>query len=192
MSVQNRSDFNYSKAQTIKNNPGVNPNLFFPSLDGWTRKFDLTNQSYMFDLFLNRAGKASPYVYTFNGISLIPYVGGSVGLSVINVKNFHTATNSRDSVGGFVFDRSRVIMPDKHFNKFAWQLQIGTDVAVTDYVLLGIGYRYYDGGRFESNDHTIDLLRPTGGNERTYLYKVDPWKAKLRSSELVFSLSVLI
>ncbi|BCA94445.1 hypothetical protein TUM19329_08060 [Legionella antarctica] len=191
LSAQNRSDFDYSKHQTIKGSPDANPNLFFPDLNGWTRKFDLENQSYMFDVFLNRAGKASQHLYELKGLSIIPYLGGSIGLSVNKVSDFHTETNSQDQAGSFVFDRSRVIMTPKSFKTFAWQIQAGIDIPVRESVLASIGYRYFDGGNFKSNSYTIDSL-DNGSGERTFLYNISPWKAKLRSNEVVASITVLI
>lgn len=192
ISAQIRPDFNYSKRQTIQGSlPLENPNLFFPALNGWTRKFDLENKSYMVDVFLNRAGKASKYTYDVNGIKIIPFIGGSFGLSVNKVSDFRTETNSQDNAGSFIFNRSRVIMTPKSFKNFGWQFQIGTDVPVRESVLLSLAYRYFDGGRLGSNTYAIDLLRDEG-IERTYLYAVSPWKARLKANELVASITVLV
>lgn len=191
LSAHSRTGFSYSKHQTIKGSPTANPNLFFPDLNGWTRTFDLENQSYMVDVFLNRAGKASPYLFDVKGLTIIPYLGGSIGLSVTRLSDFHTVTNSQDNAGSFVFNRSRVIMTPKTANHLGWQVQLGLDVPIRPSVLASLGYRYFDGGTFKSNDYATDLLSD-GAIERTYLYSVSPWKARLRSNEIVASLTILI
>jgi opacity protein-like surface antigen len=204
-----RSLFKYRQPQTIDRSaystPLNNDNLFFPSLNNFKRSFDLDNASFMFDVYINRAGQFSCYQWCVCGCSLIPYAGVSVGLSKNMVSNFHTETD-RDNIAGsegnaFEFKGSRTIMTYKGFNHVGWSAQLGFDVSVKDAMLIGIGYRYFDGGEFCTNNYTIDPLRGTqsvqiddtdtsiSNLERTYTYALKPWHMKLRCHELVGSLS---
>jgi len=194
LSAQSRPDFSYSKAQTPPDGATENPCNFFPSLGTFCRQFDISNTSYMIDLFLNRAGRSSWYVAKWGSFEMAPYVGASIGLSTSWVSNLRTNTDIEqqfcsniDYSSGIV----RAVMTAKSFNKFGWQLHAGIDFPINETVTLGIGYRYFSGGTLQSNDYMID---PIGNppQAKDILYTVCPWEWKLRSNELVISLSLSI
>lgn len=194
LSAQNRPNFSYCKSQTPPDGSTENPCNFFPSLDCFNRQFDLSNTSYMIDLFLNRSGDSSWFLVNWGGFKMAPYLGGSIGLSTSWVSNFRTTTDierqpcpDNDYTIGIV----RTVMTAKSFNKLGWQVQAGIDFPINETVTLGIGYRYFSGGTLHTNDYAIDPIgKPP--ETRDVIYSMCPWSWKLRANELVISLSLSI
>lgn len=186
LSLQFRSGYTYVKKQTIRLENYTLPlnEDFFPSLNPFTRIFNLDNANFMFDIFINRVGKDSYYLHRSGDFALIPYTGFSIGKSKNTVYNFHTATQSTGNVGGFIFTNTRAIMNYKSSDSLGWQFHLGFNAAIKENILLGLGYCYYDAGTFCSNNYTIDDL------DGVKLYGISAWKGKLRAHELVGSLSI--
>lgn len=179
VSIAHRSKFSYRKKQTalpVASTPGPLANK--------TRFFNLDTINFMFDVYANRSAN-SCFTYHVCGVTLIPYVGASIGWSENILYDFHSKLDEEILISGVAFDTVASIMTPSTKNAFAWQVQLGLDATVCGIVTLGLAYRYFDGGKFVSNDYVIDVIP---GTLRPVV--VPAWTGKLRAHELVGSFAI--
>ena len=152
-----------------------------------TRYFDLTSNSLMFSgtLFakgLANTGLGNMLVHDMFGCGTVqPFVGGGVGVSYNTVSNFHTINDSSLT--------ATRIMNDATIASFAWQLNTGLNWQITERLGFDIGYRYFNAGRFNSNDYFTSRISSTTNNPITTVYKT-PWISTLSANELFFTARV--
>jgi len=143
-----------------------------------TRYFRLSNWAYLFNLFLNRAGNC----FQFNcckGICLAPFIGAGIGIAYNTVDDFHSIVPSNDQ-----FDPVHSIMVGHTETALAGQLMAGFVSRISQCISLEIGYRRFHGGRFLTNNYTVDV--PIGLNNPV---AVPPWKGYLNANEIYLSLN---
>lgn len=150
------------------------------------RRFDLTNTSFMYTMGINR-GYEPCWSWECGCFSIAPFIAGGIGISFNNLYNFHSITDKQ--IPGF--DNYLVRSVETGFIKrsFAWQVSAGIEAAYSDRMAFGVSYRYFDGGKFYSNNY----LNPEIDNQ------VDPdacfmtaprWRGRLRTNELLFNLMI--
>ncbi len=176
-----RGIYKYNHHLNTVNSGSANP------LPNHTRYFDLTSNSLMFNgtLFakgLANTGFGNMLVHDMFGCGTVqPFVGGGVGVSYNTLSNDHrildgslTATGSKN---------------DATIASFAWQLNTGLNWQITERLGFDIGYRYFNAGRFNSNDYLTSRMSGTTNNPITTVYKT-PSIGALSANELFFTARV--
>lgn len=178
-----RGPFHYKKYQTpiVAVENIVNDTLVVAR----TRYFDFENNSYLIELFANRMGIASEYCWDFFYGSIAPYIGFGLGWSRNIVSNFHSVEDNTVSIGSFHSNGIASTMSYKATKSFSWSFSVGIEYNC-DCLDLSIGYRYFDGGKFKSNNYITDNLKAADYKE----IKVPAWRCKFTSNEVVASLSL--
>lgn len=175
-----RGPFKYCKRQTPLETSGT------PAFLGEkTRFFDLENNSFMLDFYLNRSGINSYYNYDVYCGNISPYLGVGIGWSKNAVYNFHSQLSETIQVNNFTTNRVASIMTYKVDNEFAWQISLGVDYNINSCINIGLGYRYFDGGCFKTNNYVVDNLPD-------YIREVNlpAWTGKLKTNEIVASFTL--
>jgi hypothetical protein len=178
-SVNYRGKYKYKKEQTVPAGaatPGLLPNK--------TRHFNVDSLSFTADIFFNRVVD-SCFTYDFCGATFIPYIGGSIGWAQNNLYDFHSTLTETVVISGVPYNTVASIMTPNSRLSFAWTVEIGFDVTMCRLVVLGLAYRYFDGGKFKSNDYTVDLIP---GSVRPVAPSA--WTGKLRAHELVANFAI--
>lgn len=165
-----RGGYHYEKFQTPV--PG---SASFDSLPSKTRYFDLDNTNVMFSLIANGAKVNGIHMDFCNGTVLAPFIGAGIGVARNEVYNFHSVLTT--STGGFADVASD--MTTKKTYSFAAQGMVGASWLVTDRTSFDLGYRFYYGGQFKSNDYVVDI---SAGAAST------PWKGNLLTNEVFLNL----
>lgn len=173
-----RPSFSYSKYQTPPDSASSTPGF----LGDKTRYFDLANTSVMANLLLNGQGLDWTLAPT-NNISISPFVGLGAGVSYNEVSNFHSVlpiTNS-STTGSTVAS----VMSSNTTSAFAWQAMLGVDMRYKQKFGVEIGYRYFDGGVFHTNNYIQADNTALAG-------EVPPWKGRLTTNEAFLNLKYYI
>ena len=113
------------------------------------RYFNLQSNSLMANLGLHGQGLSPHLVWDASSCMIQPFVAGGLGVAFNTVSNFHTLTLQPSS-----FNTS--MMPDHSITSLAWQLSAGLEIINWKNFELAAGYRYYNGGTFESNNYIIN------------------------------------
>jgi len=169
LEVGYRPNYKYERYQTssASNTPEFTPIK--------TRHFELSSSTYTFNAFLNKAGNYACWSFR-NCLTVSPYVGGGLGVSYNTLYNFHSVL-PLDSEG---VQEVKSIMNDWQKTSFAGQVMIGLTTKINSRLSIDFGYRWFYGGKFESNDY----LSSSSQNPIVYPQKIAPWKGKLRANEL--------
>ncbi|BCA96239.1 hypothetical protein TUM19329_26000 [Legionella antarctica] len=161
----NHEVFNYQKFQT-----GGGTTVGFTGTSR-TRYFQLQNRALLVNGFLHPAN----YLYNPVGLELTPYIGGGIGFSNNEVQDFHTVGTT--TVAGVAIGSTSSIGDDTSRNKFAWQGTVGLNIRPQQsHLSANIGYRYFDGGRFEGPG---TVFTNSDGFETSI-----PWSGRLKANQL--------
>jgi hypothetical protein len=139
------------------------------------RYFDLDHQNVMFNLSLY---PEKHLYFSLAKLEISPYLGLGIGAGFFRVINFHTVAYS-EGVGS-----TTSIGTKTNNTAFAWQGFAGMRFhPQLSCMHIDLGYRYYDGGRFQGPDfvycNTPDLEgSPSPGT---------PWKGKLRTNQFTIA-----
>ncbi|MBA2653464.1 MAG: outer membrane beta-barrel protein [Gammaproteobacteria bacterium] len=165
-SVIRRPSFEYQKFQTP-------PSADTPNFLGTkTRYFDFQDTSIMFNLTLYAAGLSDCLTLHVGRSAFIqPFIGAGLGIAYNTVENFHSVLG--DDPNAFLAPVSSIMLEETK-SAFAWQLNAGLELVSGQNWHAGVGYRYFDGGRFNSNDFVINEILSQ---------KVSPWQGDFRSNE---------
>jgi len=145
-----------------------------------TRHFRVSNTAFTFNLFLNR--NADFWCWNFCGCSTIaPFIGAAVGVAYNTVSDFHSVL---PLVTGEQAKAVRSIMLPNRQVGFAAQAMGGIALKYCENFSLDIAYRWFYGGKFRSNNFTID-----SNNVDSTPYTTQPWKGTLMANEILVSLT---
>ncbi len=165
-----RPAYEYSKFQTSTDQSTTSP------LGNKTRRFNFESNSLMGNVYLHGTGISNKLkLKVHDHFNLEPFLGGGAGVSFNTVSNFNSLRTNNEIAS----------LMANHFNtSFAWQLSAGVEL-LTDCVFnLAAGYRYYNGGRFDSNNYLLADL-PT----EISLYTLTPWSGQFQANEFFVTLS---
>lgn len=145
-----------------------------------TRFFKLDNTAYLVNASLHPAESMFETV----GISVMPFVGAGIGLGHNVVKDFHTVSlvpTTGNSVGS-----TTSIGNNNSRTGFAWQANAGLNLRPANGPFsFDVGYRYFDGGRFETaRTVLINTGTPTGFSTASR-----GLSGHLKTNELVFGIN---
>jgi hypothetical protein len=145
-----------------------------------TRYFRVSNTAFFFNLFLNK--NADCWCWNPCGcLQMAPFIGAGVGVSYNTVHDFHSVVPVEPSVPA---DLVRSIMVPYRTVDVAGQALIGITTKFGCNFSLDIGYRWFYGGEFRSNDYTVD-----SNNVDTTPDITQPWIGKLMANEIFVSLN---
>lgn len=162
-----RPSFKYSKYQT---STAVDTANF---VGNKIREFDLASNSLMANLYIHGAALSERLTLDImNRFMLAPFVGGGIGVGFNTVSNFHSF-RPNGSVSS--------LMADQFKTSFAWQLSAGLELFNDSAFSFTAGYRYYNGGAFQSNYYFLNFLD-----------KSQPLKSTLQSNEFFVTMSYKI
>lgn len=142
-----------------------------------TRFFDLDSQSILLNFALLPAEEQ--FSAHLGGVYISPFINAGIGIGFNRVGNFHTVASN-----GAV---TTIADPNNTAN-FAWQGSLGLTMHPDcSHLFLDVGYRYYDGGHFESdNVFTIN----TGGASGAKV-QAQPMRGKFTSNQVFANLRYL-
>ncbi len=148
-----------------------------------TRFFDLDHQNLMFDLTLDTTSW-----FCFGdcwGLNIRPIVGGGIGVGINTVSNFHTVGFEGD--GGTTVGSTTSIGDPRRTTAFAWQVLAALRFGVCNCCPFSfdIGYRYYNGGRFNGPTSVVSNTATFAGSQ----IPVSAWKGKFKANEVYFALN---
>ena len=140
------------------------------------RRFNLENFSFMYNIYLNRTQDPC-WAWDVCCWTIAPYVGAGVGASRNSVYNFHTllldvAEDANDVIS---------IMTPNVVRTVGAQFMVGVEADYNEHLSLALGYRFFYGGKLNSNNYYVDA-----DEVRT----ITPWCGTFKANELVFSLHV--
>lgn len=159
---QYRPSFTYEKEQ--ENISGAGDKI---------RNFDLENIAIMFNGYLQASGLSCLGCFNLCGIVIDPFIMGGVGISYNTISSFYS--ESLDFPGE-IFS----MMADKQTSAFSWQAGIGLDFRFCCSTI-SLGYRYFYGGEFKSNDYLLD--DPDGTTMKFQGITAPVWKGKVKANE---------
>lgn len=180
VSIDHRSAFRYCKFQTV---PAGSTTPSF--LGTKTRVFDLDNSSFMLDFMVNKIQRDCCYSVDTGFGNIVPYIGFGFGLSKTTVYNFHSVVQSTLTSGAFSTQPVRSIMSPNTTNKLGWKFQAGIEFSGCDCLFIGINYRYFDAGKFRSNNYILDT-----SDDFSQPFAAPAWCGKLRAHEIFGTLSL--
>lgn len=165
-----RQQFNYHKFQTPTS--GTSDGV---SLGTKTRYFDLANTSVMANAYFFGSG-LNWFIPVSCTVIMQPFIGGGIGVAYNTLSNFHSVLSTTTSGSNNIAS----IMNPKTFSAFAWQAMIGLELVGSNTWGFDLGYRYFDGGEFKTNNYLTDPavnppLPPTSA---------PPWSGTLTSNEV--------
>jgi hypothetical protein len=142
--------------------------------DQYQRQFSLQHRSAMFDCYLQTPAS---WQVTVGAISIIPQIGGSVGVGINNMYNFQTITHNI-----IAQDTDVTTIGANHISKsLAWRIEAGIKFnSLESNVSFGVSYRYYCGGEFKSGTRFMfnDI-----SNEGT-IYNLPAWRGVLKTNQI--------
>lgn len=173
-----RSKFSYCKKQTPIGNttPGF--------LGDKIRFFNVDNSSFMFNVLFNRTSE-SCYAVDICNAHIAPYAGLGLGFARTTVYNFHSLQAASIAVGNFVTKGVASLMAPYAQHTFAFDAQLGVNITCLNNVSFAFAYRYFDAGKFKSNNYIVDVL-PDFGRP----VAAPAWCGKLRAQEFVVQLGL--
>ncbi|MBA3662075.1 MAG: porin family protein [Gammaproteobacteria bacterium] len=161
--------FNYQQYQTGSSvTPGFSGNAR-------TRFFDLNVQS----VLLNLTAHPNPNQFGLHFYNLViyPFASLGAGVGINRMSNFHTVAYNTVATSGVVSSLGK----DTTQNTFAWQGSLGLTFApVQSYLAADIGYRYYDGGDFQSPNQ----IMANSPFEAGTLISAPRWQGKLKTNQI--------
>ncbi len=164
-----RGLYSYEKFQT---STAVNTPNF---LGNKTRFFDLSNNAIMFNGTLYGGGLSDHLLMHLSSNSTLqPIVGAGLGISYNTISDFHSELANSNAIVSLMQDHSRYA--------FAYQLMAGMEWQYKRFSL-DAGYRYFDGGKFVTNDYVFASNPPIAA---------PAWSGDLRANELFAAIKVAI
>lgn len=167
LSYTSFSQFHYQKNQTgsSTSNPGFTGN-------SRTRFYDLDNKNVLINLMLHPA-YSSRFILQVGEMNIIPFIGAGAGIGINRVGNFHTVTQEGATTS---------ISKPETTTAFAWQGSAGLSLhPEKSHFFFDLGYRYYDGGKYETSD---EALVNVGGANGTLLTNLPRWKGRLTTNQI--------
>lgn len=155
-------DFNYKKKQEPTS-----------SLGRKIRKFDLSNNSVLFNGYLHGSGFFCFFDKNYCGVKIDPFITGGLGVAYNWISSFRSESLKYP---GEVFS----MVPDRKNSSIAWQVGAGLDFQFSC-MILSLGYRYLDAGSFKSNNYTLDDPELENISPSFQGVIVSNWKGKLRA-----------
>jgi hypothetical protein len=177
--VNYRGNFHYEKFQTVEDSS--------LSVER-TRHFNLDSKAVMANIFfdLGEFFPGNKTNFCCNGIYIDPYVTVGFGPAQHQVTDFHTeapeAFDGENTAFAFLAD-------EKH-TEWAYQLGLGVNLRTNKRFAVGIGYRYFNGGEFQTNHYFQDTnIVFADADTREIADAFTPglttaWKGKLKTNEL--------
>lgn len=178
-----RGPFHYVKFQTMIHDTRA-------TSTSKTRRFDFASTSYMVNTVINRAGLYSWQIgdaYRCNAC-VVPYAGVGIGYAVNETYNFHSVSDAIIDIGQLSLNQVTSIMTPFKEALFAWQAAAGVEICLFECLSLAVGYRYFDGGSFRSNNYIVDVAKQ---HELTGSIQVPAWKGHFSAHEIVITLSAV-
>lgn len=176
LGADHRDSFQYKKYQSTPTSTTWGPR---------NRYFDLSNTTVMGTLFVDGSGVSERFFYQGKGFMLDPFFGVGLGAAFNTLDNLHSVSLKKNIAG-----RSFSLMDSAYTNKaFAYQLNAGINIKTTRKIAVGLGYRYLDAGRFESNNYIVDNPDNIG---TTSGVTVPTWTGSLKTNEFYVTLKYAI
>ena len=152
--------------------------------DTGCRLFELDANTFMFSAIFDLTNLCGCEDWWF-GVQ----IGGGIGFTHFNVFNFHLELESEIVAEGFPGDeftftvptRIRDTMYSTTNNSFAAQAFIGLQYTACNWMKVGVGYRFFHGGDFCTNDF---VTNSRGFNAADNAHPVDPWQGRLQANEI--------
>lgn len=164
-----RPSYDYQRFQTSSSTDTV-------SFEGnKTRYFDLHSNSLMVNAYLHGRGYSDRLNRALGrGFFVEPFIGGGLGVAFNTVSNFHSLSQSpaADNIGPVVS-----MMVDHERTSLAYQFSAGLSFYHDTNFNLGVGYRYYNGGTFTSENYLTDQQ-----------VTVSPWNGLIQANEFFIDL----
>lgn len=160
----NHETFNYQMYQQ-----GISSTEGFTG-DQRNRFFNLNNRALLVSGFLH----PDHNWYRISTVSLSPFIGGGVGYALNQIDNFYTVGTI--NVAGTAVGSTSSIGNQVSTNSFAWQASAGLSIQPINHFSFDIGYRYYDGGNFNTSNVIY--------SDADGLGIATPWSGKLASNQL--------
>jgi opacity protein-like surface antigen len=172
-----RPNFKYRKFQTstATSTPGF--------LGEKTRHFRLSSLAFTFNAFLNKEGNCFRWKWS-DCLSAAPFFGAGLGVSYNDVYDFHSVLPL--SSGG-VFHPVESIENNKVHAAFAGQVIAGLVFKVSQRFSFDLGYRWFYGGRFLSNNYIVDTIPGFATPQSS-----TAWKGVLRTNEVFINLNYVL
>lgn len=177
-----RPSFRYEKFQT----PVAASSFSFVGLAPRTRFFRLSNTAIMANLYVKGAGVAHGIACKFNDGDWVlqPVVGAGMGISYNTLYDFYTVLCDEANIinlNGLITRRVASVELPYTRRSFSGQVMLGVELA-HEHFSTYIGYRYFNGGLFESNKY---LTSRNASTDATHAGTSAPWRGKLRTHEFV-------
>lgn len=186
------NDFDYQKFQTTP--PNTIPST--PNFTGnaRTRFFELDNQSLLVNATFHPG--ADQFALKLDRFSIFPFVDVGVGIGFNRVSDFHTIGYVQIPNSGpipptafGIGSNTSIGTSDTTKSSFAWQGSVGLSVQpVSSYLILDVGYRYYDGGKFEGPDALVANTLGRQGSEGN----TTPWEGRLKTDQVFINVRFLV
>ena len=112
--------------------------------------------------------------YKIRTVSLSPFIGGGVGYALNQIDNFYPTGSSVATKPGITSNSSVAI------NSFAWQASAGLSIHPITHLSLDVGYRYYDGGMFDTTNSAFANNTHSTKN----LSLTNPWAGHVATNQL--------
>ncbi len=155
--------------------------------DTGCRFFDLDATTFMFSALFDLTNLCGCEDWALGVL-----IGGGVGFTHFDLFNFHLKLDSEVIEIDPAFlppitlpTRVRDTMFSTSNNCFAAQAMIGLQYTTCDWFKIGVGYRFFHGGHFCTNDFVTNS-RSAEGNDLTHV--VDPWQGRLQANEVYLNL----
>ncbi|MDZ4123912.1 MAG: hypothetical protein U1E02_07010, partial [Hydrogenophaga sp.] len=180
-----RPSFRYQKFQT----PLAASTFSFAGLTPRTRFFRLSNTAIMANLYCKGAGVADKLAWKFcdDDWLLQPVLGAGLGISYTNLYDFHTVFCDEANIinlNGLITRRVASVELPYTNRSLSGQVMVGFELTYENF-LAYVGYRYFNGGSFKSNNYLTSRNASTDG---THAGTSVPWKGKLRAHEFVVNI----
>lgn len=165
-----RGLYSYDKFQLPAPTASADPN---PLTVSRTRYFDLSSNALLFNITILGQGLKNQLVYTTTTGLVQPFIGGGLGVSYNTVSNFHTILADTNY--------STSVMADNTQASLAYQFNAGLEWSYKR-VAVDLGYRYFNGGTYSSNNYLTTNLNTAGTPVSTT--QISPWTGTLSANEV--------
>jgi hypothetical protein len=187
LSASYRPDYSYQRFQTSKarTTPGY--------IGTKTRYFKLSSTALMADIYVNKFAEHWKIAIEELHLKTAPFMGAGIGIAYNNLYDFHSTTPSQPADGttpAFTIPPRAYSLENNTIRQsFAAQLMLGFSGKLFGYIHYELGYRFFCGGRFESNDYAYALKTPLVVNEggsSEWITTAEPssfWRGTLLANE---------
>lgn len=179
-----RPSFSYCKFQS----PATGEEISF--FGNKTRKFNLRNQSVLFNAYLFGGGLGDRGIALVRGATCIqPFFAAGIGVAYNRIDNFHSViTNQTVDSSGLILNVVGSAMTSSLSKSFAWQLMAGIELLHNDTWAIDIGYRYFSVNKFKTNSWVFAVESPAATNAVT----APAWCGQLRADEFFVNIKAFI